>query len=68
MITYAEESNGNKLKFVTQQYEIGTYCIINDDVNQQFGVDAKEIDFHKDIREQITKSGGKILENSTPIN
>ena len=37
-------------EFQTQQYSIGLYLIINNDPAQQFNLDAKEQDFHDEIR------------------
>lgn len=45
--------------FRTQQYEIGTYLIINDDPSKQMGIDATEKEFHKELR---TDKNLRILE------
>ena len=57
-------ANNKELTFVTQQYEIGTYCIINNDPSQQFGLDVKEEIFHKDLRIDVIKNGDQILKGS----
>lgn len=65
MYTKIKTNEGNVLTFLTQQYEIGTYCIINNDPSQQFGVDKKEDIFHKEIRIKCIKSGDKLIGGST---
>lgn len=66
MYTTIETKEGEKLTFLTQQYTIGIYCIINNDPSQQFGIDTKEVAFHKKIRKQAIKNNDKFIEG-TPI-
>lgn len=62
--TIIETKEGEKLNFTTQQYKIGTYCIINNDPSQQFGVSMDEIKFHKKIQRQAKKNNDEIIETS----
>jgi hypothetical protein len=62
--TTIKTKEGEKINFTTQQYEVGTYCIINNDPSQQFGIDENEIKFHKKIQKQAKKNGDVILETS----
>lgn len=50
MTTTIIDDKHKEHKIVTQQYEIGTYVIIDHDPAQQFGVNMSEIKYHKHIR------------------
>lgn len=52
MITTIIDDKHKEHKIVTQQYQIGTYVIIDNDPAQQFSTNASEIEFHKLIRER----------------
>lgn len=52
MITYFIGDDGKEHKAVTQQYEVGLYCIIDSDPKQQFGTPLEEKEFHKKLRKQ----------------
>jgi hypothetical protein len=56
--------DGKEFIFLTQQYEVGTYCIVNSDPSQQFGVQVKEEKFHADLRKKAIKHGDKVLAGS----
>lgn len=64
MITVFIGDDGKKHKLVTQQYEMGTYCIVDSDPAQQFGIAAEEPEIHKKVREQYKW----IEEESTKLN
>lgn len=64
MITVFIGDDGKKHKLVTQQYEIGTYCIVDSDPAQQLGVESEESQIHKTIRELYKY----IEEESTKLN
>jgi hypothetical protein len=49
------------LTFTTQQYDIGTYVIINGDPAKQFASKLNENEYHCKIRLRCLKRGGKIL-------
>jgi len=66
MFTVLKTKNGDLLNFVTQQYEIGTYIIINNDPSMQGGTLLKEVDYHKKLRRNAIKSGD-IIEDGTFI-
>lgn len=51
MITTTIDENNKEHSFVTQQYKVGLYVIIDSDPSQQFCSDLKEVDFHKKLRE-----------------
>lgn len=51
MITTIIDDKHKEHKIVTQQYEVGTYVIVDNDPTQQIGVNISEIEFHKLIRE-----------------
>ena len=61
MKTIIITKDGERLSFVTQQYEIGLYCIINDDPSQQHTFDVSEKEFHKNIRKLYIEKGGQIV-------
>ena len=50
MITTIIDDEHKEHEIVTQQYEIGTYVIIDNDPAQQFGVNMSEVKYHKYIR------------------
>ena len=50
-----------KMQFLTQQYECGCYCIINNDPAQQFGVDDTEEGFHKRILRTALRMKDEVL-------
>ena len=62
--TKIQTKDGQSLTFLTQQYEVGLYCIVNNDPSQQFGVDEDEEKFHKNLHKQATKNGDKIESSS----
>jgi len=62
--TIIKTSKGETLNFTTQQYQIGTYCIINNDPGKQFGVDMDEVKFHKKLQRQAKKQGDEVMETS----
>lgn len=61
MYTKIKAKDGKETLFLTQQYEVGTYCIINNDPGKQFGVDEKEDVFHIGIRKKVIKMGDTLL-------
>lgn len=52
MITTFIGDDNKEHKLVTQQYEVGTYCIVDSDPAQQFGAEDDEVTVHKKLREQ----------------
>ena len=64
MFTKILTKEGMELNFVTQQYNVGTYVIINNDPSMQFGVDKKEDVYHKEIRIQCIKGGDTLVGGS----
>lgn len=60
MFTILEIDN-KEVSFVTQQYEMGTYFIINNDPSMQGGSKKKEKDYHISIRRKAIKSNINIL-------
>lgn len=64
MYTKIKAKDGKETLFLTQQYEIGTYCIIDNDPGKQFGVDEKEEVFHAGIRKKVIKMGDTLLAGS----
>ena len=65
MITVIHDNKINKdISFVTQQYEVGTYVIINNDPAMQFGISIKEEEYHKKIRIKAIKVGYTIISGS----
>lgn len=56
------DKTGKTLKVQTQQYTIGTYVIIDDDPNQQFGLDIDEKQYHEDIKNgKVFKKCWKVI-------
>lgn len=54
MITvFIDSEDNSKHTLVTQQYEIGTYCIIDSNPQEQFGVEDDETTVHKKFRERF---------------
>jgi hypothetical protein len=75
MFTKILTKEGEELNFVTQQYSVGTYVIINNDPSKQFGVDMKEDEYHKKLRITCIKGGDTLvggteltLKSKFPIN
>ena len=65
MITIIHDNKYDKeLSFVTQQYQIGTYVIVNNDPKLQFGVNCKEEEYHKKLRIKAIKMGDDIISGS----
>lgn len=64
MYTILFDPKHGQLRFDTQQYEIGTYVIINNNTKYQGAVDKKEIDYHISIRKKCIKKGGYIIEGN----
>jgi hypothetical protein len=64
MYTNIETKSGEKISFLTQQYQVGLYCIINGDSSKQFGIDAKDADFHAEVRKKALKNGDTLLSGS----
>lgn len=60
------KSKDTEYTFVTQQYIVGTYCIINGDPNSQHGSSLTEDEYHIEIRKQAIKNGD-IIVNGTII-
>lgn len=50
MITTIIDDKHKEYKVVTQQYQVGTYVIIDNDPAQQFGVQISEVKYHKWLR------------------
>lgn len=48
--TIIDDKDKKKHKIVTQQYQVGTYVIVDHDPAQQFGVNMSEVKYHKHIR------------------
>jgi hypothetical protein len=65
MYTTIVTNEGQEIKVVSQQYEVGLYVILNNDPANQFGVNKKEDLYHKDIRIKTLKMGGKIIGGTT---
>lgn len=57
MITTFNDMNGDETSIVTQQYEIGTYFIINNDSARQGGSHLDEKEFHEMIRKNAEEEG-----------
>ena len=52
MITTIIDNEHKEHKIVTQQYQVGTYVIIDNDPAQQFGVNTSEVKYHKLLRKR----------------
>ena len=52
MITTIIDDKHKEHKIVTQQYQVGTYVIIDNDPAQQFGVNMSEVKYHKGLRKR----------------
>ena len=61
------EKDGSITTINTQEYIIGTYVIINNDLSKQFGVEEREIDYHTRIRKLAIENGAKISEESSKL-
>jgi|TARA_R100000501_G_C2631210_1_gene127109 hypothetical protein len=55
-----DKKTGEITGFRTQQYEIGTYVIENDDASRQYSLDVDEKKFHNDLRRM---DGFKVVES-----
>lgn len=64
MFTKYQNKDGTIFSVVSQQYQVGTYFIVNNDSRLQGGSDLKEEDFHKDLRKNLLKSGKTLLDGS----
>lgn len=66
------KGKGKMISFVTQQYTLGLYVAIyteGDPIPQQTGSEAKELDFHRNLRKTIKESGDTFIkEESDPLN
>lgn len=56
-----EDEKSTTIEFVTQQYETGTYLIINKDPSQQTVLETKEKDFHIDVRRTAIEENDMII-------
>jgi hypothetical protein len=61
-------AEGKELNFITQQYEVGLYVIVNNNSSAQFDVSDSERDFHKKLQKKAKKNGDTILESSFIFN
>jgi hypothetical protein len=61
MFTIIKEPDGTETNIVTQEYEVGTYIIINNDPSLQSGSVLKEIPYHIKIRKAALKQGASII-------
>lgn len=75
MYTEFKDKDGNKHNVTTQQYQLGTYVIFDNDPSLQSASDLKEPLFHKKLREGILDNNGILLagnivdiESDKPIN
>ena len=78
MYTEITFPDGSKETHTTEQYEIGTYLIINNDASRQGSVGVKEPAYHLSLRKKVLKAkdkgvkltGGSILSYSgkEPVN
>lgn len=63
--------DGDKLRFVTQQYEIGTYIAVYKDDNSmpedQRGINMEEMKFHRQLRRNIEKAGDELLLDESDV-
>ena len=50
MYTVFIDEEGNRHTATTQQYEVGTYVIIDSDPSKQFGVEVSEKRYHEILR------------------
>ena len=64
MYTKIKTKGGVILEFVSQQYEVGTYFIINNNSKLQGTSSLKEEDFHKKVRKSFLKTGGILLDGT----
>ena len=64
MWTKLEDPVQGIMEFNTQQYQVGTYVIINNDPAKQFTSGIDENRYHCAIRLECLKRGGKILNGS----
>jgi len=65
MYTKIQITNTKKIHtFVTKQYEVGTYVIIDNDPALQGGVTIKERDYHIKIRKETLKNKDSIIDGT----
>lgn len=64
MFTEITASDGTITNIVTQEYEVGTYIIVNNNAQLQGGTTLKEIPYHIKLRKKALKRGDKITKGS----
>lgn len=64
MYTEFKDNEGKKNNVTTQQYQIGTYVIFDNDPSTQCATTLKESLFHKKLREKILDDNGTLLAGS----
>jgi len=65
MYTKIQITNTKKIHtFATQQYEVGTYVIIDSNPALQSGVTIKERDYHIKIRRKVLKNKDSIIDGT----
>lgn len=64
MYTNIRTQDGKTLNITTQQYQVGTYVIVNNDPSQQFGINDPEEKFHLKIRKNCIKNGDTLVSGS----
>lgn len=57
MITTIKTKEGKEEIHKTQEYLLGTYVIVNDNVSFQRVVSETELEYHKDLRKRVLKAG-----------
>ncbi len=67
--TWIDPDTKDKYKFITQQYEVGLYVAIykNSLIDNQFGIDDTEAEFHKSLRENMEKENIEMLAEESSI-
>lgn len=64
MFTTIKTKEGKELNFVTQQYELGLYIIVNNDPALQGSSLLKEEIYHKQLRIKAIKAGDTLVDGT----
>ena len=64
MFTKIKTKEGKELNFVTQQYGLGLYIIVNNNPSLQDSSLLKEEAYHKQLRIKAIKSGDTLIDGT----